>query len=111
LITSSYFVGASTGRSAGDLIITLAARYKLPAVYDNRFYVAAGGLIQGWQTLDVTRLRLSLHRRRVWREVADIEHRYCGRYTIPSIASTVRSTANASTTDAPLAASSSFVAT
>ena len=28
-----------------DLIITLAARYKLPAVYDNRLYVATGGLI------------------------------------------------------------------
>jgi putative tryptophan/tyrosine transport system substrate-binding protein len=28
-----------------DLIITLAARYKLPAVYDNRENVAAGGLI------------------------------------------------------------------
>jgi putative tryptophan/tyrosine transport system substrate-binding protein len=28
-----------------DLIITLAGRYKLPAVYDNRAYVAAGGLI------------------------------------------------------------------
>ena len=28
-----------------DLIITLAARYKLPAVYQERFYVAAGGLI------------------------------------------------------------------
>jgi putative ABC transport system substrate-binding protein len=28
-----------------DLIITLAARYKLPAVYCERFYVAEGGLI------------------------------------------------------------------
>ena len=28
-----------------DLIITLAARYKLPAVYYNRLYVATGGLI------------------------------------------------------------------
>jgi putative tryptophan/tyrosine transport system substrate-binding protein len=28
-----------------DLIITLAARYKLPAVYYERFFVAAGGLI------------------------------------------------------------------
>ena len=28
-----------------DLIITLAARYKLPAVYFERFFVAAGGLI------------------------------------------------------------------
>jgi putative ABC transport system substrate-binding protein len=28
-----------------DLIITLAARYKLPAVYPFRFYVTGGGLI------------------------------------------------------------------
>ena len=28
-----------------DLIITLAARHKLPAVYSERFFVAAGGLI------------------------------------------------------------------
>ncbi len=28
-----------------DLIITLAARHKLPAVYSNRFFVAAGGLL------------------------------------------------------------------
>jgi putative ABC transport system substrate-binding protein len=28
-----------------NLIITLAARHKLPAVYSNRFFVAAGGLI------------------------------------------------------------------
>jgi len=28
-----------------DLIITLAARFKLPAVYDSRLYAAAGGLI------------------------------------------------------------------
>ncbi len=28
-----------------DLIITLAARYKLPAVYHERLFVAAGGLI------------------------------------------------------------------
>jgi len=28
-----------------ELIITLAARYKLPAVYSNRSFVAAGGLI------------------------------------------------------------------
>ena len=28
-----------------NLIIALAARYKLPAVYDNRLFVAAGGLI------------------------------------------------------------------
>jgi len=28
-----------------DLIITLAARHKLPAVYYERYYVAAGGLM------------------------------------------------------------------
>ena len=28
-----------------DLIITLAAQHKLPAVYDGRFFVTAGGLI------------------------------------------------------------------
>jgi putative ABC transport system substrate-binding protein len=28
-----------------DLIITLAARYKLPAVYVERYFVGAGGLI------------------------------------------------------------------
>src|SRR5262249_24429455 len=28
-----------------DLIVTLAARYKLPAVYFERSYVAAGGLV------------------------------------------------------------------
>ena len=28
-----------------DLIITLAARHKLPAVYYERFFIAAGGLI------------------------------------------------------------------
>ena len=28
-----------------DLIVTLAARHKLPAVYSERFFVAAGGLI------------------------------------------------------------------
>jgi len=28
-----------------DLIITLAVRHKLPAIYSNRFYVIAGGLI------------------------------------------------------------------
>jgi len=29
----------------GDLIVTLAARYKLPAVYGNRFAVTGGGLV------------------------------------------------------------------
>jgi putative tryptophan/tyrosine transport system substrate-binding protein len=33
------------GASHRDLIITLAARHKLPAVYFERFFVAAGGLI------------------------------------------------------------------
>jgi len=28
-----------------ELIVTLAARYKLPAVYSNRYYAASGGLI------------------------------------------------------------------
>jgi putative ABC transport system substrate-binding protein len=28
-----------------ELIVTLAARHKLPAVYNNRFYVTGGGLI------------------------------------------------------------------
>ena len=28
-----------------DLIITLAARHKLPAVYSNRYFVTGGGLI------------------------------------------------------------------
>ena len=36
-----------------ELIITLAARHKLPAVYPNRFFVAAGGLISyGPDTVD-----------------------------------------------------------
>jgi putative ABC transport system substrate-binding protein len=34
-----------------DLIITLAARYKLPTVYTNRTFVAAGGLISYGPTL------------------------------------------------------------
>jgi hypothetical protein len=28
-----------------DLIVTLASRYRLPAVYSNRFFIAAGGLV------------------------------------------------------------------
>ena len=40
-----------------DLIITLAARYKLPAVYSNRSFVAAGGLVSyGPDYLDQYRL-------------------------------------------------------
>jgi putative ABC transport system substrate-binding protein len=33
------------GQLHRDLIITLAARHKLPAVYSQRLFVAAGGLI------------------------------------------------------------------
>jgi putative tryptophan/tyrosine transport system substrate-binding protein len=40
-----------------DLIITLAARHKLPAVYNERYFVAAGGLISyGSDFLDQYRL-------------------------------------------------------
>jgi putative tryptophan/tyrosine transport system substrate-binding protein len=36
-----------------DLIITLAARHKLPAVYEERYFVAGGGLISyGPNSLD-----------------------------------------------------------
>ena len=34
-----------SGHEARDLIITLAAQHKLPAVYYERYQVAAGGLI------------------------------------------------------------------
>ena len=37
-----------TGSAAADiahLIVALAARHRLPAIYSNRSYVAAGGLI------------------------------------------------------------------
>jgi putative tryptophan/tyrosine transport system substrate-binding protein len=37
--------GGSFSAVTYDLIITLAARHKLPAVYDNRFYVTSGGLV------------------------------------------------------------------
>jgi putative tryptophan/tyrosine transport system substrate-binding protein len=40
ILTAAPYVGVHR-----DLIITLAARYKLPAVYDNRSEAAAGGLI------------------------------------------------------------------
>ena len=40
-----------------DLIIALAARYRLPAVYYDRYYVAAGGLISyGSNTVEQFRL-------------------------------------------------------
>ena len=43
-------VGAALHR---DLIITLAVRHKLPAVYYERFFVAAGGLVSyGPDTID-----------------------------------------------------------
>jgi len=52
ILTASPFSGVHR-----DLIITLAARYKLPAVYVERFYVAAGGLISyGPHFLDQYRL-------------------------------------------------------
>jgi ABC-type uncharacterized transport system substrate-binding protein len=39
-----------------DLIITLAARHKLPAVYHRRLYVASGGLISyGPDVLELSR--------------------------------------------------------
>jgi putative ABC transport system substrate-binding protein len=40
-----------------DLIVTLAARHKLPAVYNNRFFVTAGGLLSyGADLVDQHRL-------------------------------------------------------
>jgi putative tryptophan/tyrosine transport system substrate-binding protein len=43
---SGLIVAASPGAVIhGDLIITLAARYKLPAVYFQRLFVTGGGLI------------------------------------------------------------------
>ena len=37
--------GESAGNGSSRLIITLAARHKLPAIYFERYFVAAGGLI------------------------------------------------------------------
>jgi putative ABC transport system substrate-binding protein len=37
--------GSAAATRHRDLIVTLAARHKLPAVYAERFYVTAGGLI------------------------------------------------------------------
>jgi putative ABC transport system substrate-binding protein len=51
LVTSS-----SLSRLHRNLIVTLAARHKLPAVYWDRFFVAAGGLISyGSDTIDMYR--------------------------------------------------------
>jgi ABC-type uncharacterized transport system substrate-binding protein len=45
--------GSALGIVHRNLIITLAARHKLPAVYSSRFYVTAGGLISyGPDTID-----------------------------------------------------------
>jgi putative ABC transport system substrate-binding protein len=45
--------GSALGIVHRKLIITLAARHKLPAVYSSRFYVTAGGLISyGPDTID-----------------------------------------------------------
>jgi putative ABC transport system substrate-binding protein len=44
--------GAGAAIAHHDLIITLAARHKLPAVYYERFFVAAGGLISYGASLD-----------------------------------------------------------
>jgi putative ABC transport system substrate-binding protein len=38
-------IGSGATTLHRDSIITLAARYKLPTVYWERFFVAAGGLI------------------------------------------------------------------
>src|SRR6516164_6899923 len=35
----------STTNVNGDLIIRLGARYRLPAIYSNKFFVSAGGLM------------------------------------------------------------------
>ena len=46
-----------------DLIITLAARHKLPAVYRYRYFVAAGGLVSyGTDFIDQYRTRGGLRR-------------------------------------------------
>ena len=51
VVTSS-----SLSRLHRNLIVTLAARHKLPAVYWDRFFVAAGGLISyGSDTIDMYR--------------------------------------------------------
>jgi putative ABC transport system substrate-binding protein len=46
-------VGSGASIRYRDLIVTLAARHKLPAVYWERFFVVAGGLISyGAHTID-----------------------------------------------------------
>ena len=46
-------VGGPLAIAHRDLIITLAARHRLPAVYPYRFYVIGGGLISyGQDTVD-----------------------------------------------------------
>jgi putative ABC transport system substrate-binding protein len=49
--------GSGSAVTHRDLIVTLAARHKLPAVYSERHFVAAGGLISyGPDFLDQYRL-------------------------------------------------------
>ena len=49
--------GSAAGRRYRDLIISLAARHKLPAVYSERHFAAAGGLITyGGNWIDQYRL-------------------------------------------------------
>ena len=38
-------LGTSFGALSGDLMVMLAARHRLPAVYSNRWFVTGGGLI------------------------------------------------------------------
>jgi putative ABC transport system substrate-binding protein len=52
------------------IIITLAARYRLPAVYPNRFYTTGGGLISyGPDTVDQYRRAAAIPGRRLHRQV------------------------------------------
>jgi putative tryptophan/tyrosine transport system substrate-binding protein len=44
-VFSQWRTAGERGRTAGDLIITLAARHKLPTVYFERHLTAAGGLM------------------------------------------------------------------
>ena len=56
-------VGGGAAVRHRDLIVTLAARHKLPAVYYERFFVAAGGLISyGPDLIDQFRQRGRLRR-------------------------------------------------